>query len=201
MPYSIPWQVALFLDLPDGRFVQNCGGTILSPRHVMTAAHCLTIHTQIHRIVVGLHSKNETEITKKGAVVHEMCRYVSAGFDMAIVHLKKPIEFGPRAVPACLPTSKMAGDFLANKTMTTSGWGAVLDSRDEPTPNNLRFVKVRGVTNELCNEMYAAVGDIVRPDELCAGDVVEGGIDACYGDSGGKIILDYVNVPRVSNII
>ena len=191
MPYSIPWQVALFLDLPDGRFVHNCGGTILSPRHVMTAAHCLdNIPTYIHRIVVGLHSKNGTEVTKSGAVVHEMCRYVRAGFDMAIVHLKKPIEFGPRAVPACLPTSKMAGDFLANKTMTTSGWGAVLDSRDEPTPNNLRFVKVRGVTNELCNEMYAAVGDIVRHDELCAGDVVKGGIDACYGDSGGKIILE-----------
>ena len=201
MPYSIPWQVALFLDLPDGRFVQNCGGTILSPRHVMTAAHCLDRGADRYTsIVVGLHSKNDIEVTKKGTVVHEMCRYVSAGFDMAIVHLKKPIEFGPRAVPACLPTSKMAGDFLANKTMTTSGWGAVLDSRDEPTPNNLRFVKVRGVTNELCNEMYAAVGDIVRPDELCAGDVVKGGIDACYGDSGGKIILDYVNVPRVSII-
>ena len=158
----------------------------------MTAAHCLDRGADRYTsIVVGLHSKNDIEVTKNGAVVHEICRAVRAGWaDMAIVHLKKPIEFGPRAVPACLPTSKMAGDFLANKTMTTSGWGAVLDSRDDPTPNNLRFVKVRGVTNELCNEMYAAVGDIVRPDELCAGDIVKGGIDACYGDSGGKIILE-----------
>ena len=156
----------------------------------MTAAHCLDWGADITRIVVGLHSKNDTEITRNGAVVHEICRVVRAGFDMAIVHLKKPIEFGPRAVPACLPTSKMAGDFLANKTMTTSGWGAVLDSREEPTPNNLRFVKVRGVTNELCNEMYSKEGLSIRPDEICAGDAVKGGIDACYGDSGGKLILE-----------
>ena len=163
----------------------------------MTAWHCLGAPTDYYRIIVGMHSQNDTS----GAIFHEICRYVGFPPDFAIIHLKKPIEFGPRAVPACLPTSKMAGDFLANKTMTTSGWGAVLDSRDEPTPNNLRFVKVRGVTNELCNEMYATVGDFVRPDELCAGDVVEGGIDACYGDSGGKIILEELNLICVSIVI
>ena len=157
----------------------------------MTAAHCLDRGADRYTsIVVGLHSKSDIEITKNGAVVHEMCRYVSAGFDMAIVHLKKPIEFGPRAVPACLPTSKMAGDFLANKTMTTSGWGSLQDNRAGPYPNNLRFVKVPGVTNELCNEMYSKEGLSIRPDEICAGDAVKGGIDACYGDSGGKLILE-----------
>ena len=156
----------------------------------MTAAHCFGGPIDIYRIVVGLHSKNGTEIEKNGAVVHEICRIVTRSYDFAIVHLKKPIEFGPRAVPACLPTSKMAGDFLANKTMTTSGWGVMQDSQEGPYPNSLRFVKVRGVTNELCNEMYGTIGDIVRYTELCAGDVVKGGIDACYGDSGGKIILE-----------
>ena len=147
----------------------------------MTAAHCLDWVADITRIVVGLHSKNDTEITKNGALVHEICRVARAGFDMAIVHLKKPIEFGPRAVPACLPTSKMAGDFLANKTMTASGWGSMQDSRGGPYPNNLRFVKVQGLTIELCNEMYAG---FIRPDELCASN------GACYGDSGGELFLE-----------
>ena len=187
MPYSIPWQVSLLVDVGEGNFEHGCGGTIISPRHVMTAYHCLGgALPGFYRIAVGLHSQNDTS----GAVVHEICRYVGFPPDFAIMHLEKPIEFGPRAVPACLPTSKMAGDFLANKTMTTSGWGVMQDSQEGPYPNSLRFVKVRGVTNELCNEMYGTIGDIVRYTELCAGDVVKGGIDACYGDSGGKIILE-----------
>ena len=183
VPYSIPWQVALFRYLPNGDFEHNCGGTIISPRHVMTADHCLGGPTDIYRIVVGLHSNNGTS----GAAVHEICKYVKGGdyprSDFSIVHLKKPIELGPRAIPACLPTVKMAGDFLANKTMTASGWGALQDDwLDGPFPNNLQFIKVQGVNNELCKERYSPAFHI-RPDELCAG------IGACYGDSGGKLFL------------
>ena len=198
MPYSIPWQVALFQFQNNGITELSCGGTLISPRHVMTADHCLYGSPYIFRVVVGLHSKNDIA----GAVIHEICRYVKGGdypeSDFSIVHLKKSIELGPRAIPACLPTVKMAGDFLANKTMTASGWGALQDDwLDGPFPNNLQFIKVQGLTNELCKEMYSPIFNI-RPDELCAGDVVEGGIDACYGDSGGKIILEEVNLICVS---
>ena len=181
VPYSIPWQVSLFYYLPNGDFGHICGGTIISPRHVMTADHCLYGSPYIFRVVVGLHSKNDIS----GAAIHEICRYVKGGdypeSDFSIVHLKKSIELGPRAIPACLPTVKMAGDFLANKTMTASGWGSMQDSRGGPYPNNLRFVKVQGLTIELCNEMYAG---FIRPDELCASN------GACYGDSGGKLFLE-----------
>ena len=180
VPYSIPWQVSLFRYLPNGDFEHNCGGTIISPRHVMTADHCLGGPTDIYRIVVGLHSNNDTS----GAVVHEICRYTKGGdhprSDFSIVHLKKPIELGPRAIPACLPTVKMAGDFLANKTMTASGWGSVQDTREGPYPTNLRFIKVQGLTIEQCKEMSG----LIRPDELCASN------GACYGDSGGKLFLE-----------
>ena len=184
VPYSIPWQVSLFHYLPNGDFVHKCGGTIISPQHVMSADHCLDASPYIYRIVVGLHSKNDTS----GAVTHDICRYVKGGdhprSDFSIVHLKKPIELGPRAIPACLPTVKMAGDFLANKTMTASGWGALQDDwLDGPFPNNLQFIKVQGLTNELCKEMYSPAFHI-RPDELCAS------IGACYGDSGGKLLLE-----------
>ena len=105
------------------------------------------------------------------------------------MHLKIPINIGSRAVPACLPLSNMGGNFLVGKLMTTSGWGSLQDSQDGPFPTNLRFVKVPGISNELCNEMYSKGNRSISPDEVCAGEILEGGIDSCYGDSGGKLIL------------
>ena len=181
MPNSIPWQV---------RLVGTCGGTLISPRHVMTAAHCGS--REILRVFIGDHDKfNESDGT-----VYQTCRYrdhpkynrpTGTEYDFSILHLKEPVEIGPKAVPACLPTSKHGGDFLAGKTLTTSGWGATRNETHDRT--KLRFVKVPGVTNAECLKLYSDVpirGNI-SPDQLCAGDTNAGGIDACQGDSGGNI--------------
>ena len=184
MPNSIPWQV---------RLVGTCGGTLISPRHVMTAAHCGS--REILRVFIGDHDKfNESDGTEL-----ETCRYrdhpkynrpTGTEYDFSILHLKEPVEIGPKAVPACLPTSKHGGDFLAGKTLTTSGWGVTRNETHDW--DKLRFVKVSGVTNAECQKMYNAFPDIypnitIHAAELCAGDTEVGGKDACQGDSGGNI--------------
>ena len=102
--------------------------------------------------------------------------------------MKKPVEIGPRAVPACLPTSKHGGDFLAGKILTTSGWGRT--GNETHDMSKLRFVKLPGITNAECQKLYSADPEYIRtilPVELCAGDINSGGIDACQGDGGGNI--------------
>ena len=181
VPYSIPWQV---------RLTTGCGGTLISPRHVMTAAHCPLPNTEV---VVGEHfARNDSD-----GIIHETCRYkdhplykqiTRTAYDFSILHLKTPVEFGPRAVPACLPTSRHGGDFLAGKILTTSGWGKTLNETHDRS--KLRFVKVPGVTNAECQKLYSADPEYnrtIHAVELCAGDTDAGGIDACQGDSGGNI--------------
>ena len=192
-PYSIPWQVQLNL-LGLWPF-HACGGTLISPRHVLTAAHCTPYIGDI--VVLGEHSLANSS----DGMVHEICRktehpqfinvtniYQTISYDFSILHLKKPVDISPRAVPVCLPTSKMGGDFLIGKMMTVSGWGS-LHNASGPMPANLQFVKVPGIPNEICQQKYDWLNKTVLPVHLCAGDIDEGGKGACKGDSGGRVLF------------
>ena len=187
-PYSIPWQVAL---VRPGSGMPICGGTLISPRHVLTAAHCTGQNNGDWDIMVGEHSASDTSDGTR----HTKCRHKNhpnyqqpakyfENNDFAIVHLNHPVSFGTRAVPACLPTLKLGGDFLANKTLTVSGWGTTA-SGQSAYPDVLHKVDVPGVTNAVCSQKYGS--GKISDQMLCAGDVVKGGIDACQLDSGGKL--------------
>ena len=178
-PYSLPWQVAL---VRPGSSSPFCGGTLISDRHVLTAAHCIGSNIDV---IVGEHtttsSSDGTRHTTCRSVGHPSYSSSTLSNDFAILHLNSPVQIGPRAVPACLPTSALGGNFLVGKTMTVSGWGTLSSGGSQPTV--LHSVDVPGISNADCNQAYS--GDITT-NMLCAGDVANGGIDSCQGDSGGK---------------
>ena len=181
-PYSLPWQVGLVAIGGNRPF---CGGTLIGPKHVLTAAHCTS--SSNFDIIVGEHritdSSDGTRHKVCKAVKHENYNSQTINNDFSIVHLKEAVTFYTRAKPACLPTASMGGDFLAGKTMTVSGWGAL--SQGGSSPSVLHSVGVPGITKSLCKSKYGGITDSM----LCAGDVANGGIDSCQGDSGGKSYL------------
>ena len=163
-----------------------CGGTLISANHVLTAAHCTG--SSNFDIIVGEHDISDASDGTR----HEICRVenhpnynlpTQLNNDFSIVHLRNPVSLGARAVPACLPDSSVAGDVLAGPpptSLTVSGWGTL--SSGGAQPNVLHKVAVPAITNSQCTNSY---GNSITNAMICAGNIAQGGVDSCQGDSGG----------------
>ncbi|OQV22780.1 putative Transmembrane protease serine 6 [Hypsibius exemplaris] len=183
--HSLPWQVATF----EGSS-QGCGGTIITDRWVLTAAHCfstsatgdgVSVRLGGHNTEISAEEDGAVEINVKRIVCHPYYQTpIQYGYDGCLLHLNESVPFRKNIVPACLPRQ---GDDVPGGTLCmTSGWGNTQIANPGP---NLRQVYVPVVDREVC-ERDAYPGQI-STEMICAG-LAEGGRDSCQGDSGGPFI-------------
>ncbi|XP_058444136.1 transmembrane protease serine 9-like [Malaya genurostris] len=164
-----------------------CGGTLISDRHVMTAAHCVHGFNK-QRISVTLldhdrSSSSETEvITSKVDKIYKHSGYSPFNYDndIAILRLEKVMEFNDKLRPVCQPTS---GESFAGYDGIVTGWGTTTQGGD--VSSTLQEVTVPVMSNEECRK--SAYGETrITDNMLCAG-YPEGEKDSCQGDSGGPL--------------
>ncbi|ELU16695.1 hypothetical protein CAPTEDRAFT_113671, partial [Capitella teleta] len=189
LPHEFPYQVTLKSALDS----LLCGGSIISSRHVLTAAHC-TYGRQAGSIIVGLGEHNRLNTSEEfidTAVAeirqHPDYRPLTIQNDVSILVLAEEISFSDGRRMVCPPSRVDSGnaDGYAGDTLIVSGWG--IQSSGGVIADILRAVDVIGLTIQECRDSSYNSSSI-HDGMNCAG-IEAGGKDSCLGDSGGPLVF------------
>lgn len=183
-----------YIEAHQGKHGFACTGTVVAPRVVLTAAHCVeevengTI-TPPSEYALSTGIADPTKANPEN-VFHVVANHVFPGFDPGVLHGDAAILILDR--PTTAPSLAMAGSadaalYGGGAEVRLAGWGLTSASAKEQ-PTNLRMTSMLVQTASSCRKSTRSFYRSFSPARqvcLIAADRASGG---CFGDSGGPAI-------------
>jgi trypsin len=183
-----PYQIAM---LRAGSF--TCGGSLIAPNKVLTAAHCVFgYENQPTTFTVRYNTLDRTTgPTITVQKVNRHAQYSSSTIDYDVATFILSAAFTPGTNAAVVPLSGVEPDQTANLKLT--GWGRLSGGGVLPTLLQ-KSEGLKVVPTAQCQSAWGAV-NAITPRMLCAHSTTQ---SACNGDSGGPLVVNGQQVGVVS---